>query len=290
MQTFTSQAELRAALGGSVGLVPTMGALHEGHLSLVRRARQENKQVVVSIFVNPTQFAPHEDLDSYPRTLEADLELLASEGVDFVFAPSVDEMYPELKKTGSFTQTRVVPGTLAHTLEGAARPGHFEGVCLVVSKLFNLVQPNRAYFGEKDYQQLLIVRQMVRDLCMPIEVVGCPIVREESGLARSSRNNYFSKTARAQAGLLYASIRKAKQAYAAGERSAENLRVLIREDIEQSMANVQRSDYDILYIEVCDAESLVPLEKLSEDAQASRILISINFEGTHLIDNADLSL
>lgn len=198
----TTRAELSEILAlraGKVALVPTMGALHEGHASLVRHARElaEAGTVVVSIFVNPLQFAAGEDLDRYPRTLEADLELCGAAGADVVFAPSVDEVYP-----GGVPQVTVDPGLLGSVLEGEVRPGHFRGVLTVVAKLFGLVRPDIAVFGEKDYQQLVLIKRMVSDLCMPVHVVGAPTVREEGGLARSSRNRYLSPDERSRALIL----------------------------------------------------------------------------------------
>lgn len=291
MQHIDTIEALRRALQGkeSIGFVPTMGALHAGHVSLVDRARAENDVVVVSIFVNPTQFAPDEDFDRYPKTLEADLSLLEEAGVDFVFTPSVDEMYPLFKSEGTFSETRVVPGKLAQNFEGAARPTHFEGVTLVVSKLFNIVRPRRAYFGEKDYQQLLIIEQMVRDLSMPVEIVACPIIREESGLALSSRNRYFSETQKERATLLYRALSVAKRAYAKGERDALSLAELSTEAIVRFAERDEVDSYEILYLAVVDAKTLEPLRTLGEDPHSARMLISLNYESTHLIDNADLS-
>ncbi|GAA3535834.1 pantothenate synthetase [Aeromicrobium flavum] len=198
-------AELRAATAaaGTVALVPTMGALHDGHASLMRHARPLADTLVVSIFVNPTQFAPGEDLDAYPRTFEADLERCAAEGVDVVFAPTVEQMYPH----GLEDQITVDPGPRATLLEGAQRPTHFRGVLTVVAKLFSLVRPDVAVFGEKDYQQLSLVRLMARELCLGVEVVGCPTVREADGLAMSSRNRYLSGSDRERAAAISAALR-----------------------------------------------------------------------------------
>lgn len=196
-------AELRAATSGTVALVPTMGALHDGHVSLMRHARPLADTLVVSIFVNPTQFAPGEDLDAYPRTFDADLEHCEAAGVDVVFAPTVDEMYPH-GLDGAIT---VDPGPLGTILEGAERPTHFRGVLTVVSKLFGLVRPDVAVFGEKDYQQLTLIRLMARELCLGVEVVGCPTVRETDGLAMSSRNRYLTASERERAGAISAALR-----------------------------------------------------------------------------------
>ncbi len=196
-------AELRAATSGTVALVPTMGALHDGHVSLMRYARPLADTLVVSIFVNPTQFAPGEDLDAYPRTFDADLERCAEAGVDIVFAPSVDEMYP----AGLQDTVMVDPGPLASILEGAQRPTHFRGVLTVVAKLFGLVRPDVAVFGEKDYQQLTLIRLMARELCLGVDVVGCPTVREDSGLAMSSRNQYLTASERERAAAISAALK-----------------------------------------------------------------------------------
>ena len=209
-----------------LGLVPTMGALHAGHLSLVDRAREETETVVVSIFVNPTQFGPSEDLSEYPRDLDGDLELLRQRGVALVYAPAVTEVYPE-----GFN-TWVDVGPVADRLEGAVRPGHFRGVATVVSKLFNLIGPQRAYFGEKDGQQTVVVRKMVRDLDMGVEVVVCPTVRENDGLAMSSRNVRLDPEERRAAAGLFRALSQAQGLWAAGDRDAERLRNAVRGSLE----------------------------------------------------------
>ena len=217
MQTYETIDALRAALqlhrqtGRSIGVVPTMGYLHAGHLELVRRARAENETVVVTIFVNPTQFSPNEDFSSYPRDMERDLGLLQAAEVDMVFTPGVDVMYPEP------LQTAVSLEPLGDMLIGAMRPGHFTGVATVVAKLFNIVQPNRAYFGEKDYQQFTVIRRMVADLNYPVEIVGVPTVREADGLAMSSRNVRLSAEDRRAARVLSAALSKGAAMIAAGE-------------------------------------------------------------------------
>lgn len=205
-------AQLRAATTGTVALVPTMGALHDGHVSLMRHARPLADTLVVSIFVNPTQFAPGEDLDAYPRTFDADLERCAAAGVDLVFAPTVDEMYPH----GLEGTVTVDPGPLATILEGAERPTHFRGVLTVVAKLFGLVRPDVAVFGEKDYQQLALIRLMSRELCLGVDVVGCPTVREDDGLAMSSRNRYLTGSERDRAAAISAALRAGVDAAADG--------------------------------------------------------------------------
>ncbi|HXD11134.1 MAG TPA: pantoate--beta-alanine ligase [Anaerolineales bacterium] len=233
----------RLSFAGKVGLVPTMGYLHEGHLSLIRRAREECDHVVVSIFVNPTQFGANEDLSKYPRDLERDLRLIEPY-TDLVWTPSAEDMYPQ------GYQTWVEVEALTKLLEGAMRPGHFRGVTTVVAKLFNGVQPHKAYFGQKDAQQAAIIRQMVRDLNFPIEIVICPIMREADGLAMSSRNVYLDHQQRKAATVLFRSLSAAKDAYDHGERDAEKLRqamkaVLTAEPLAQ-MQYVSCADYDTL--------------------------------------------
>ncbi len=212
----------RGRVTGSVGFVPTMGYLHAGHLELVRRARRENDAVVVSIFVNPLQFGPHEDFERYPRDLERDLRLLRDEGVDVVFAPEVAEIYPP-----GFS-TVVDVGPIGERLEGASRPGHFRGVATVVTKLFMIVQPHRAYFGWKDAQQVVVIHKLATDLAIPVEIVAVPTVREEDGLACSSRNVYLSPEERRVAPALYAALAQARALWQEGERDAETLRQAVR--------------------------------------------------------------
>ncbi|MCH8813010.1 MAG: pantoate--beta-alanine ligase, partial [Gemmatimonadetes bacterium] len=213
----TARANARAT--GSLGLVPTMGHLHDGHLELVRHASAANGTVAVSIFVNPTQFGPDEDMLTYPRDVERDRVLLEEVGCDLLFYPPVEEMYP----TGG-VDIQVVPGKLAAVLEGVSRPGHFRGVATVVAKLFNIVQPERAYFGQKDGQQLVVIRQMVRDLDFPVEIVAVPTVREPDGLAMSSRNTYLSPDERSAATVLYRALMRAQELHLDGEHDAEVLR------------------------------------------------------------------
>jgi pantoate--beta-alanine ligase len=255
---------------GDVGLVPTMGALHEGHLALVRRARSESERVAVSIFVNPTQFGPNEDLDRYPRPLEHDLELLQAEGVDLVFLPSVAEIYPP----GS--DTLVVPGRIARRLEGRTQPGHFRGVATVVTKLFGIVSPDRAYFGEKDGQQLRVIQSLVRDLCLPVEIVPVETVREPDGLALSSRNVYLSSDQRGAATVLWRALQAAAEAWNAGERRGALLRRAMQRVIEQEP--LASGDY----VSVADPVSLEELRLAHSDAFAS---LAVRIGGIHLIDN-----
>ncbi len=273
MRTVITLAELRSArqnLPGSVGLVPTMGYLHEGHLSLVRRARQECDQVVVSIFVNPTQFGPQEDLSRYPRDLERDLRLLEPLGTDLVWLPTAGIMYPP-----GF-QTWVEVETITRPLEGAMRPGHFRGVATVVAKLFNAVQPEKAYFGQKDAQQAAVIRRMARDLDFPVEIVICPIVREPDGLAMSSRNVYLDPEQRKAATVLYRSLSAAKQAYQAGERDAEEIRETMKEVLrKEPLAEVQ-------YVSCADYDTLEELETVSGRALLS---LAVLIGKTRLIDN-----
>lgn len=258
------------ASGKSLGLVPTMGALHDGHLSLVSEARANNDVVVVSVFVNPTQFGPTEDLARYPRDLEKDRELAQAAGADLIFCPSEEEMY--LKNHCTWVE---VEG-LTEGLCGASRPGHFRGVCTVVNKLFNICRPDRAYFGQKDAQQLAVIRRMVRDLNMGIEIVACPIVRELDGLAMSSRNVYLSSEERAEAPLLYSALRRAKALADAGERDAASLQSAIRGVLAHArLATVE-------YVAVVDAEDLSPVTRISGNCL---IALAVRFGGTRLIDN-----
>jgi len=272
-------AEARAAVaaarraGRRVGFVPTMGALHAGHASLIRASRAECDFTVVSIFVNPTQFGPSEDLSRYPRTFDADRELCAALGTDLVFAPSADEMYPPDSRT-------VVEVTkLQDVLCGQSRPGHFRGVATVVLKLFNIVQPDVAYFGQKDAQQALIIRRMVIDLNVPVDVRVRPTVREPDGLAMSSRNRYLDPAQRHHATALYRAVRRVEEMVAAGERSAPALEAAMGETI--AAAPGARLDY----ARVLDAESLDPLATLDRPALAA---LAVYFGTTRLIDNTIL--
>ena len=263
----------RASIDGSLGLVPTMGYLHEGHLSLVRAARRDSAQVVASIFVNPAQFGPNEDLARYPRDEARDLALLEAERVDAVFAPDEAEIYP------SGYATYVAVECLTDRLEGASRPTHFRGVTTVVLKLLNIIQPDRAYFGQKDAQQIAVIRRMVRDLDLPVDIVGLPIVREDDGLAMSSRNVYLSAEQREAALVLSRALRLVSEQYAAGERNAEVLRDAMRVLIAtEPLAQVD-------YISIADAETLDEIERVGGPALAS---LAVRFGATRLIDNTTL--
>ncbi len=256
--------------GYSIALVPTMGYLHEGHASLIKRASSENEKVVVSIFVNPIQFGPNEDLASYPRDLARDTVLCEDAGANLIFAPTPSEMYCV------DALTNVSVKGLTNGLCGAKRPGHFDGVCTVVTKLFNIVCPDRAYFGEKDAQQLAVIKKMVRDLNFPLEIVGCPIVREEDGLAKSSRNNYLSTKERKAALILNKSLTKGKELLIAHETSSKLLIELIKNELEsEALAKID-------YIEVVDAISLTPVDVLDKPIL---VAIAVFFGKTRLIDN-----
>ncbi|HQQ76380.1 MAG TPA: pantoate--beta-alanine ligase [Thermoanaerobaculia bacterium] len=263
----------RRALGGSVGFVPTMGALHEGHLSLVRRARDENAHVAASVFVNPAQFGPREDLAAYPRALERDLGLLEREGVALVLAPEAGAMYP------SGFETWVAPGRLAERLEGERRPGHFRGVLTVVAKLFNAIEPDRAYFGQKDAQQAILIRRMARDLDFAADIVVCPIVRERDGLAMSSRNVYLSREERRAASVLARALAAASVAWDAGERRGDVLRrAALTVLATEPLANPD-------YVSAADPSTLQEM-----DGPADHLLISmaVRFGATRLLDNVVL--
>ena len=276
MMIASSLDELRTArslLDGRVGFVPTMGYLHEGHLSLVRRARRECEAVVVSIFVNPAQFGPAEDLSRYPRDLERDLGLIEPAGADLAWTPGPEDIYP------SGFQTWVEVEGLAQPLEGAQRPGHFRGVTTVVAKLFNAVQPSAAYFGQNDAQQAAVIRRMTLDLNFPIEVIVCPTLREPDGLAMSSRNVYLEPDQRKAAPVLQRSLNAAKDAYERGEREAETLRRIVREGVaSEPLAQLQ-------YVSCADYETLEELQSVQGSALIS---LAAFFGKTRLIDNVVL--
>jgi pantoate--beta-alanine ligase len=264
---------LRQKLSGTVGFVPTMGYLHEGHLALVKQARIENSAVIVSIYVNPTQFGPREDFRAYPRDLNRDLEMLRGGGADIVFAPSDEEMYPS--EFSSWVDVEKV----TERLEGASRPGHFRGVTTIVAKLFNIVQPSRAYFGQKDAQQVVVIKRMVADLNMGVEVVVVPTVREGDGLAMSSRNIYLNPKERQAATILFKALTLARQLGRGGEKGAEKIR-------RQMTALIQKEPLaQIDYVSFADAETLDELNLLDRPAVAS---LAVRIGKTRLIDNMPL--
>lgn len=273
-ETRSAIAQLRAVHASgtsrSVGFVPTMGALHEGHRSLVQAARQLCDVVVVSIFVNPTQFGPNEDFTRYPRTLEADCRMLEAEGVDLVFTPSAERMYP----AGSTTLVEVAG--IGDRLDGASRPGHFRGVATVVAKLFHIVQPEFAFFGQKDAAQLAVLRQMVRDLNIPVELVACPIVREPDGLAMSSRNRYLSAEQRRQALAIWRGLETAGKMARSGEHHAEALLHAVRTVLRQEPA--LREDY----VALVDPYTLLPVASIE---RGGLLAVAVHVGTTRLIDN-----
>jgi pantoate--beta-alanine ligase len=276
MQTAATIRDLRAwraSISGSVGVVPTMGALHDGHLALVRRARAENDHVVVTIFVNPTQFGPQEDFTRYPRDIERDRRLLDGVGCDMVFAPETAEMYP------ADCATFVEVGPAAALLEGERRPGHFRGVATIVLKLLNIVQPTRAYFGEKDAQQLVVIRSMARALDVPVEIVSHPTVREADGLAMSSRNAYLAAEQRRAAVVLYRALRAVRAAWDAGERDGASLRAIMSDTLaSEPLARVD-------YVSVADPRTMRELDRAEAGALAS---LAVFIGSTRLIDNIRL--
>lgn len=273
--TFEDLQIARNALKEPVGFVPTMGFLHEGHLSLVKHACKQSASVVVSIFVNPTQFAPTDDLDAYPRDLERDMGLLREAGVDLLWLPTPEEMYPP-----GF-QTWVEAEEITKPLEGARRPGHFRGVTTVVTKLFNAVQPQMAFFGQKDAQQVAVIRRMVRDLNMPIEIVATPIVRERDGLAMSSRNTYLNEAERQAALVLFKSLTTAQSAYEKGERNADRLRGIMEGTIAaEPLARLE-------YVSCADYDSL---EELAVVSGKTLLSTAVHLGGTRLIDNVVLGV
>ncbi len=273
---FREACEASRMEGNLIGFVPTMGALHDGHLSLVAKAREECDTVVASIFVNPLQFGPAEDLASYPRDLERDQLLLEKEGVDIVFTPDAEEMYPAGKP-----ETTVEPGALGEWLEGASRPGHFRGVCTVVAKLFGLVGQSRAYFGEKDAQQLAVIKRMVVDLDMPVQVVACSTLREEDGLAMSSRNAYLSEAERGAATCLYEALARAAWLVEGGERDANALKAEMAKRI--GAEPLARLDY----VAIVEAETFAETDRIDRPARA---LVAAHVGKTRLIDNLALDI
>jgi pantoate--beta-alanine ligase len=270
VSTIHEAREWRGGAGGSVGLVPTMGYLHAGHLSLVERARRENDRVAASLFVNPTQFGPSEDLARYPRDLERDTRLLEAAGCDLLFAPDAGEMYPP-----GF-ETVVDAGSVSAPLEGARRPGHFRGVATVVLKLFGILQPDRAYFGQKDAQQLAVIKKMVRDLDVPVDVRACETVRETDGLAMSSRNVYLDAEERRVAPMLHRALQAGRERWAAGERNAE----VLRETMRAALAGETRLRLD--YVSVADPDTCKELQRVEGPALLS---LAAAVGKARLIDN-----
>ena len=261
--------------GLTVGLVPTMGALHAGHLSLIKKAKTTCDKVVVSDFVNPIQFGPSEDFDKYPRTLDADMELCNKEGVDIVFAPSADEMYGKGQRLSNDTLTYVCPPFFyVNTLCGKSRTGHFDGVCTVVLKLFNIVQPDYAFFGQKDAQQVVIIKKMVKDLNVPIQIIQCPIVREESGLALSSRNKYLSEDGKKDALVLSKILNNIKSCYQKGITDVSALK--------ETAYDFLTDKHDMEYLEIVDRDTLENKVKADDNSIA---LIACRVENVRLIDN-----
>ena len=281
MKVVDSIASLRALIGewkrqgSSVGFVPTMGNLHDGHLKLVKRAKAHNDKVIISIFVNPMQFGANEDLDAYPRTIEDDKAKLIGEGADAVFLPSVQDMYPAGLDVQTFVE---VPG-ISDVLCGASRPGHFRGVATVVSKLFNMVQPDDAFFGEKDFQQLQVIRTMVRDLSMAVTVHGVPTEREASGLAMSSRNGYLSAEEKAKASLIYQAMQKMKLAIEQGDTNFA--------DIENSaVSELEKEGFKNDYVKVVNAQTFMPA---TADDKQLVIVVALFMGTTRLIDNLQIT-
>ena len=273
LNTIADVRDVQSRLTGSRGVVPTMGALHEGHLTLVRRARAENDHVFVSIFVNPTQFGPNEDFTAYPRDVERDLKLLEAEGVGYVFLPPVEEMY----RPGA--DTYVDAGPITDRLEGAHRPGHFRGVTTVVLKLLNILKPTRAYFGRKDAQQLVVIRRMVRDLDVDVEIVAVETVREADGLALSSRNAYLSATEREAALCLSSALNLAREMWTRGTRDADYIRRRMLDVIgEEELATPE-------YVSIANPETLEELERIHGPALVS---LAVRIGRTRLIDNVTL--
>ena len=287
MRLITSAPEISQAVdeirkaGKTIGFVPTMGALHEGHLGLVRKAREEMDTTIVSVFVNPTQFSPDDDLDRYPRQIEQDTEICEREGVDILFAPGPSEMYP------AGYATYVLQERYTDPFEGEIRIGHFHGVCTVCAKLFNLVRPHAAYFGQKDYQQCVVIRRMVRDLNFDLEIRLCPIVREADGLAISSRNVYLSDEERSQATCLYRALCKAEEMFKSGERLAAPMVTAMEEILGAARWGHNSSCVpEVDYLAVVNPDSLREVRRVESEAM---VLVAARFGNTRLLDNVRLS-
>ena len=270
IETIAEMKQLRQQITGPLGFVPTMGYLHAGHIAGVKRAREENSTVAVSIYVNPTQFGPSEDFDSYPRDTERDLSMLEKEKTDIVFMPSGDDMYPP--NYDSWVEV----GEISHRLEGASRPTHFRGVTTIVNKLFNIVQPTKAYFGQKDAQQVAVLKKMVKDLNMNLEIVVYPTVREPDGLAMSSRNSYLKPDERQAAAVLYQSLKLAEHLFKQGEKNAEK----IRREMKELISKQPQADID--YISIADNETL---EELTEVRPPALVSLAVKIGKPRLIDN-----
>ena len=268
IQGLTASLNPARATRKTIGFIPTMGNLHQGHLNLVREARQLCDVVVVSIFVNPTQFGPNEDFDNYPRTLEQDRNLLAEVGCDIVFAPSVEQMYGKYPRL-----TNISVSEITNDLCGLQRPGHFDGVALIVTKLFNIVQPNFAFFGQKDYQQLAVIKQMVRDLSIPIEVIGVPIARAEDGLALSSRNGYLTEQDRQTAPVIFKALKTAEQNLHSGQ--------VLSDTLGQIRASLTDAGLIVDYVEVRNPM----LQKVDQFDQDVVLFVAAKLGKTRLIDN-----
>ncbi len=270
VHSFSDLRRIRSSLSSPIGLVPTMGFLHEGHLSLVDLARDQNSSVITTIYVNPTQFGPHEDLEAYPRDIPRDLNLLEERGVDLVWIPNNEDMYPP-----GF-QTWVTVDDVTKPLEGNMRPGHFRGVTTIVAKLFIALQPDKAYFGQKDAQQVVVLRRMVKDLNFPIEIVVAPIIREPDGLAMSSRNVYLNTSERQAATVLSKALKTAEEAFADGNHDADQLRGLVSRIItSESLADLQ-------YVSCADMETL---DELTGEISSGLLSLAVYFGKTRLIDN-----
>jgi pantoate--beta-alanine ligase len=283
MQIYRKISDLRQALkqhrdnAQVIGLIPTMGNLHEGHFSLVKKAREECDFILTTIFVNPTQFGPNEDLQKYPRSFDADIKALESLNCDAVFAPEPEEIYPD----GPKLQTLVTIPDLSHLHCGASRPGHFDGVCTVVTKLFNICQPDKAYFGEKDYQQLSLIKMLVKDLNMPLEIISVATVREESGLALSSRNNYLSAEQKNQAAVLYQSLQQTVSSL------QQDARVEFTDLEEAALSSISSAGLKPDYFSICNARTLLP----ASPGDRNLVILTAAYLGTtRLIDNISVNL
>ena len=281
MKIISAISEMKALVsslkksGKTISLIPTMGNLHQGHVSLVEKARKENDMVAVSIFVNPTQFGPSEDFNNYPRTLDEDLKKIKEAGCDIVFTPEVSEMYPVDDKQINIKRTLVSGSQKSEGLCGKFRTGHFDGVLTVVLKLLNICTPDKAYFGLKDYQQFILIKDIVKDLDLDVEIVGCPIIRDKDGLAMSSRNSYMNAEQRNRALSLSKALSSIKNAFKEGEKNKEKLKGL-------GLSIMLNSDINVQYLEIVDAQTLMPMEKIME---GNLVAVAGYCGNTRLIDN-----